>query len=184
MNDDGVTPVLVLVRVLVPDPIPVPDPVPGRVPDPVPFPIPVLVRVPVPVQDPVPVPVPMNGRYRQRSLPWHAGHGTDPDFLGDGQPSLDFDFRVRCWFCRQYTHHLQTPVSVLDATGARVLRWIDCRTCALGLGHDPFILRRCERFIARPPVERLKLPDEAFQRGWRSKYGDDTHMTGTDNTVA
>lgn len=105
---------------------------------------------------------------------------TTDRFLGDGKPGPDGDTRVRCWFCANYTHNLQVPVRKL-VDGSYVTKWIDCRTCRRGLGHDPFILRRCEAFKVISPQYRIKLPPEAFERGWRLKYGTENHMQGTHN---
>ncbi len=99
-------------------------------------------------------------------------------FLGDGTPGPEGDARVRCWFCAHYTHNLQLPLWVHDKTGATVKIWIDCRTCSKGEGHDPFILRHCPYFKPLAPQYRIRLPDEAFQRGWRDDYGTDDDMIG------
>ena len=99
-------------------------------------------------------------------------------FVGDGAPGPEGDTRVRCWFCGHYTHNLETSVQIHDDTGTLVNRWMKCRTCSKGLGHDPFILRHCETFKPIPPARHIKLPDEAFQRGWKLDYGDDKHMVG------
>ena len=68
-----------------------------------------------------------------------------------------------------------------NAQGERF--WVDCRTCAKGLGHDPFILRRCSAFRVISPQYRIRLPPEAFERGWRERYGTEEHMLGTDNAI-
>lgn len=77
----------------------------------------------------------------------------------------DEDDRVRCWDCQHWTHHLQTPVYTHDETGAVVKRWLDCRTCEKGLGHDPIPLRRCQAYRERRPEHKLPLPSGALQ-GW------------------
>lgn len=70
--------------------------------------------------------------------------------------------RVRCWFCQNWTHHLQTKVfereDPTNPDSAWVERWHDCRTCVHGLGHDPLIPRRCDHFKAVEPQYRLPLP--------------------------
>ncbi len=99
-------------------------------------------------------------------------------FEGDGRPGPDGDDRVRCWFCAHYTHNIELPIW---KDGEKI--WVPVRTCAKGLGHDPFILRRCEAFKPISAYRRIKLPDEAFQRGWRLDYGDDDHMQGRKNTI-
>ena len=100
-------------------------------------------------------------------------------FEGDGQSGHDpDDTRVRCWFCGHYTHNIELPIW---KQGEKV--WVPVRTCARGLGHDPFILRRCEAFRPIPQARRIRLPDEAFQRGWRLDYGDDDHMQGRKNAI-
>ncbi len=104
-------------------------------------------------------------------------------FEGDGRLGPEGDTRVRCWFCAHYTHHLETAIWKHDETGAYRPHWIKCRTCSKGLGHDPFILRRCEAFRPISPRLRIRLPDEAFQRGWKLDYGDDEHMQGRKNTI-
>lgn len=99
-------------------------------------------------------------------------------FEGDGRPGEDGDTRVRCWFCHHYTHNIQLPIW---KDGERI--WVDCRTCSKGLGHDPFIMRRCAAFRPIQPQYRIRLPDAAFRRGWRVNYGDEEHMLGRKNSV-
>lgn len=78
---------------------------------------------------------------------------------------VDEDTRVRCWDCQHWTHHLQTSVYVHDETGRRVHKWIDCRTCAKGLAHDPIPLRRCDSYRELRPEHKMPLPKGALQ-GW------------------
>ncbi len=120
---------------------------------------------------------------RRKHVPWDAWKDPAITPLGAGEPAKDGDTRVRCWFCAVYTHHLQCSVNRL-VEGSYRQEWYDVRTCAKGLGHDPFILRRCEAFKPISPQYRMRLPDEAYQRGWRADYGDDECMLGRKNTIA
>ncbi len=103
---------------------------------------------------------------------------TTDRFEGDGRLGPEGDTRVRCWFCAHYTHNIELPIW---KDGEKV--WVPVRTCARGLGHDPFILRRCDAFKTMSPQYRIKLPDEAFQRGWLADYGTEEYNLGRKNTI-
>lgn len=57
----------------------------------------------------------------------------------------DDDDRVLCSTCAHYTGRFRFSIVRLE-NGAVVRDYISKPTCNLGLGHDPAILRRCERY--------------------------------------
>ena len=80
----------------------------------------------------------------------------------------DIDTRVRCWDCKQWTHHIQVRIHSLMGTPAR---WVNVRVCALGLSYDPYVLRRCDKYQELPPGRKMPLPAEERQRGWVPNSG-------------
>ncbi len=67
----------------------------------------------------------------------------------------DEEERVRCWDCSYRSLSLKVPIW----RGTPIRR----RACRFGLGYDPFILRRCSRFLLLPAQFREPVPPEYRQ---------------------